>query len=300
MAVAENHTLTLWCRFGGVSNCVERRACARLVDGVSDYWRFTLSRQSLLKERLIVELDYGSRREALAMVDYLSRDVGMFKVGRHLYLHSGPDLVREIRQRGGEVFLDLKFHTPRVAPKAAAEATRLGVRMFDLHAGHSLEMMKRVRHEVNRLCHYEGLRRPYIVAIAMLAGMNGHPESCSAQCASALDQICVLARLAADASMDGIVTSPCQVSRVRDACGRRVMILTSTVFPGELSCDTPERIGPAEAVRSGADYLMLGKQVWNAADPVRLIHELLREMDRGVRCAQRRSLALFSQRPAIN
>jgi orotidine-5'-phosphate decarboxylase len=271
-----------------------------LVICVTEYWRFTLSRQSLLKERLIVDLDYGSRREALAMADYLSRCVGMFKVGRHLYLQSGPDLIREIRKRGGEVFLDLKFHTPRFAPKAAAEATRLGVKMFDLHAGHCLEMMERARQEVNRRCHYEGLRRPYIVAIAMLAGMNGHPESCSTQCASAPDRISLLARLAADASMDGILTSPCEVSRVRDACGRRVMILTSTVFPAELCCDEPGRVGPAEAVRAGADYLMLGKQVWNAADPLRLIRELLREMDRGIRCAQRGSLALFSQRPAIN
>jgi orotidine-5'-phosphate decarboxylase len=267
---------------------------------VTEYWRFTLSRQSLLKERLIVDLDHGSRREALAMVDHLSRYVGMFKVGRHLYLHAGPDLIREIRRRGGEVFLDLKFHTPRFAHKAAAEATRLGVKMFDLHAGHCVEMMERTRQEVNRLCHYEGLRRPYIIAIAMLAGMNGHPETCSSQCASAPDQISFLARLAADASMDGVVTSPCQVSRVRDACGRRVMILTSAIFPDDLWCDDPGRVGPAEAVRCGADYLMLGRPVWNASDPLRLIRELLREMDRGVRSAQRGSLALFSQRPAIN
>ncbi len=247
-----------------------------------------------------MDLDLGPRRDALAMVDYLSRYVGMFKVGRHLYLHSGPELIREIRRRGAEVFLDLKFHTPRFAHKAAAEATRLGVKMFDLHAGHCLEMMERTRHEVGRLCHQEGLRRPYIIAVAMLAGMNGHDDTCSAGCASAPDKISLLARLAADASMDGVITSPCQVGRVRMACGRRVMILTSAIFPDELWCEHPERVGPAEAVRSGADYLILGKPVWNAPDPLRLIREVLREMDRGIRSAQRSSLALFSQRPAIN
>lgn len=247
-----------------------------------------------------MDLDHGPRRDALAMVDYLSRYVGMFKVGRHLYLHSGPELIREIRRRGAEVFLDLKFHTPRFAHKAAAEATRLGVKMFDLHAGHCLEMMERTRHEVGRLCHQEGMRRPYIIAVAMLAGMNGHDDTCSAGCASAPDKISLLARLAADASMDGVITSPCQVGRVRMACGRRVMILTSAIFPDELWCEHPERVGPAEAVRSGADYLILGKPVWNAPDPLRLIREVLREMDRGIRSAQRSSLALFSQRPAIN
>ncbi|HEV3110000.1 MAG TPA: orotidine 5'-phosphate decarboxylase / HUMPS family protein [Candidatus Binataceae bacterium] len=267
---------------------------------MAEYWPFSLSRQSLLKERLIVDLGHGPRREALAMVEYLSRYVGMFKVGKHLYLQSGPELIREIRKRGAEVFLDLKFHTPRFACKAGVEATRLGVKMFDLHAGHSVEMMERTRHEVNRLCHCEGLRRPYIVAIAMLAGVNGHVETCSAQCGSAPDQIALLARLAADASMDGVVTSPCQVSRVRTACGRRVMIVTSAFSPDEACCDHPDRVGPAEAVRSGADYLMLGKPVWNAADPLRMIREVLREMDRGVRSAQRGSLALFSERPSVN
>ncbi len=267
---------------------------------MTEYWPFSLSRQSLLKERLIVELDHGPAREALSMVEYLSRYVGMFKVGKHLFLNAGPDLIREIRKRGAEVFLDLKFHTPGFACKAAVEATRLGVKMFDLHAGHCVEMMERTRHEVNRLCHYEGLRRPYIVAVAMLAGMNGHDVACAAQCSCAPERIALLARLAADSSMDGVVTSPCHVSRVRSACGRRVMIVTSAISPDDLWCERPDRVGPAEAVRSGADYLMLGRPLWHAADPLRMIREVLREMDRGVRSAQRGSLALFSERPAVN
>jgi len=267
---------------------------------VTEYWRFSLSRQSVLKERLVVDLDHGPRREALAMVEYLARYVGMFKVGKHLYVQSGPELIREIRRLGAEVFLDLKFHSPRLACRAAVEATRLGVKMFDLHPGHCIETMERTRHEVARVCHTEGLRRPYIVVVAMLAGMNGNAESCSARCDSSQDQIAMLARLAADASMDGVITSPCQVSRVRAACGRRVMIMTSAIAPDDEWCEHPDRIGPAEAVRSGADYLMLGKPVWNAADPLRMIREVLREMDRGVRSAQRGSLALFSERPSIN
>jgi orotidine-5'-phosphate decarboxylase len=267
--------------------------------GVTEYWPFSLSRQNLLKERLIVELDHAPRREALTMVDYLSRYVGMFKVGKHLYAQSGPEIIREIRRRGSEVFLDLKFHATRFACKAAVEATRLGVKMFDLHAGHSIGTMERTRLEVNRLCHCEGLRRPYIVAIAMLAGMNGSSDTCVAHDASPPDQIASLARLAADASMDGIVTSPCQVSRVRAACGRRVMIVTSANCTDEAWCEHSDRVSPSEAVRSGADYLILGKAVWNASDPLRTVREVLREMDRGVRSAQRSSLALFSERPSL-
>jgi orotidine-5'-phosphate decarboxylase len=271
---------------------------------VADYWPFSLSRQGLLKERLIVELDHGPRHEALAMVEHLSSAVGMFKVGKHLFMQSGPDFIREIRRRGGEVFLDLKFHdAPRCVSRAAIEATRLGVKMFDLHpgcssVGSSTAMMERTRQEVNKLCQCEGLRRPYIVAITMLTSLAA--QACRPECLSAGDQIAALARLAADAALDGVVTSPSQVSRVRAACGRRVMIVTFAVSTEDGWHEQPACIGPAQAVRSGADYLVVGKPVWKAADPLRLVREVLREMDRGVRSAQRGSLALFSERPSIN
>jgi orotidine-5'-phosphate decarboxylase len=273
---------------------------------VAEYWPFSLSRQGLLKERLIVELDHGPRHEALAMVEHLASSVGMFKVGKHLFMNSGPDLIRDIRRRGGEVFLDLKFHdAPRCVSRAAIEATRLGVKMFDLHpgystAGYGTAMMERTRQEVNKLCQCEGLRRPYIVAITMLTSLGAGGRACRPESLSAGDQIAALARLAADASLDGVVTSPSQVSRVRAVCGRRVMIVTFAVSTEDGWHEQPACIGPAQAVRSGADYLVVGKPVWKAADPLRMVRELLREMDRGVRSAQRGSLALFSERPSIN
>jgi len=273
---------------------------------VAEYWPFSLSRQSLLKERLIVELDHGTRHEALALVEHLASSVGMFKVGKHLFTQSGPDFIREIRRRGGEVFLDLKFHdAPRFVCRAAIEATRLGVKMFDLHpgsstAGSSTAMMERTRLEVNKLCHCEGLRRPYIVAVTMLTGLSGQDRACRPECVSAEDQIAALARLAADASLDGVVTSASQVSRVRAVCGRRVMIVTFAASTEDGWHEQPACIGPAQAVRSGADYLVVGKPLWKAADPLRMVREVLREMDRGVRSAQRGSMALFSERPSIN
>jgi orotidine-5'-phosphate decarboxylase len=266
---------------------------------VAEYWPFSLSRLGLLRERLIVELDHGRYREALAMVDRLAQAVGMFKVGKHLFMQAGPDLIREIRKRGGEVFLDLKFHnTPRSVCRAAIEATRLGVKMFDLHPGHSVALMERTRQEVNRLCHQEGLRRPYIVAVTMLTGLARRNQTWGCPDASAEAQIAALARLAADASLDGVVTSPHQVSRVREACGRRVIIVTFAES-AEDTYEQSDRVGPAQAVRMGADYLVIGKPLWTAPDPPRMVREVLREMDRGLRTAQRASLALFSERPVI-
>lgn len=267
---------------------------------MAEYWPFSLSRLGFLRERLIVELDHGRRREALAMVERLAQAVGMFKVGKHLFMQAGPDLIREIRKRGGEVFLDLKFHnTPRSVCRAATGATRLGVKMFDLHAGHSVALMERTRQEVNRLCHQEGLRRPYILAVTMLTSMARPEQMWGWRDASAEAQIAALARLAADASLDGVVISPHQVSRVRAACGRRVIIVTSAELADDAVHEQPGRFGPAQGIRMGADYLVIGKALWTAADPLRTVREVLREMDRGLRSAQRTSLALFSERPTL-
>ena len=142
---------------------------------MTQYWPFSgLMRQNALRERLIVSLDLRDRGDALKLVDRLARVVGMFKVGRALFVGGGPDFIREIRRRGAEVFLDLKFHdSPQKVLRAAVEATRLGVKMFDIHPYGSncgsTEMMTRTRAEVARICRTEGLRRPSILAIATLA-----------------------------------------------------------------------------------------------------------------------------------
>src|SRR5580698_6836720 len=122
---------------------------------MSQYWPFSvLPRYGALRERLIVSLDLGDRRAALKMVDQLGRLVGMFKVGKQLFVSGGPEFVRDIRRRGAEVFLDLRFHdSPRSLMRAALEATRLGVRMFDVHFNGHPESIGPVRAEINRLAH---------------------------------------------------------------------------------------------------------------------------------------------------
>src|SRR5262249_52657713 len=136
-------------------------------------------------------------------------------------------LIREIRNRGAEVFLDLKFHdNSRSVIRAALEATRLGVRMFDIHPGSS-DMMARTRLEVARVCRAEGLRRPQILAVTMLAGLPSHHDSTAAPgCA---DRVIDLARSSAGAGLDGVFTSMAEVERVREACGRKFMIVTCGV-----------------------------------------------------------------------
>lgn len=255
-----------------------------------DYWPFSILRHSALRERLIVELDHGSPGEALRMVEQLASLVGMFKVGKHLFLQGGPELLRAIRRRGGEIFLDLKFQdSPRMLSRAAAQATRLGVKMFDLHPSYSLEGLERTRAEISRLCQLEGLRRPYLLAVAMYLSLVRPAE------ASLGDdqQLARLAQLAAQAVVDGVLTDPEHASRVRGVCGRRFLIVTSG--RGQIGDDGRE---PANhGLRAGADYLILGRALWEAADPQQRVHQILTELERGLRSGPRIPASLLAERP---
>jgi orotidine-5'-phosphate decarboxylase len=262
---------------------------------MTQYWPFAgLMRHATLRERVIVSLDLGGPREGLRMVDELARSVGMFKIGKSLFLNGGPDFVRDIRRRGGEVFLDLKFHdTPQAVSKAAVEATRLGVRMFDLHPSGSLEMMERARTEVARVCRNEGRRRPHILAVTMLAALHREDPSYG----DGLHQVVQLAKRAAEASLDGVVVPAQDTASVRAACGRRFIIATSGVrlgLEGDRCCEAGSAAG---VIAAGADYLVIGSPIWRAVEPLRALREILEEVERGLRANSRTSLELFYSRP---
>jgi orotidine-5'-phosphate decarboxylase len=264
---------------------------------MTQYWPFTgLLRHGALRERLIVSLDMADRRQALALVERLARMVGMFRVGRGLFVGGGTDLIREIRARGAEVFLDLRFHdTPPKVLRAAMEATRLGVRMFDLHPYGSVELMSRVRIEVARLCRNEGLRRPQILAVAMLAGVDS--PLANRKPTRAADGVLELAKAAADSSLDGVYTAAHEVARVRAACGRRFIIVTTGVQLRDGLKPGPRCVTAADAIRAGADYIVAGGALWRAAEPARTVREITESMERGLRASPRIGLELVSSRP---
>src|SRR5574337_2028946 len=152
-----------------------------------------------MRERLILALDVDDLERVKQTVRLLVGEVGMFKVGKQLFTYAGPQAVKLIQGMGGEVFLDLKFHDiPNTVAKAAIEATRLGVKMFNVHASGSLEMMRLTVREVNRVCRQESLRRPILLAVTVLTSLNESDLKKVGVSSEVGDQVVRLARLSQD------------------------------------------------------------------------------------------------------
>ncbi len=239
--------------------------------------------QGQMRARLIFALDVASTKEAIELVDLLKDEVGLFKVGKQLFLHAGPEIIRQIKERGGEVFLDLKFHDiPRTVAKAGAEATRLGVRMFDLHASGSVAMMRQSVAEVNKVSRTEHLVRPKLLAVTVLTSLNQDDLKRVGFRSGVESQVVRLAKLAREAGMDGVVASPQEVARIRKECGRRFLIVTPGIRAPKGALDDQKRVlTPEEAIRAGANYLVVGSPIRNAADPAAAARNIVAAMERG-------------------
>jgi orotidine-5'-phosphate decarboxylase len=238
-----------------------------------------------MRERLILALDVEDLDRVKAALKLLSGAVGMFKVGKQLFTHAGPQAVKLIQEMGGEVFLDLKFHDiPTTVAKAAIEATRLGVKMFNVHASGSLAMMRQTAREVNRVCRQESLRKPIMLAVTVLTSLNESDLKKVGVTGEVADQVVRLALLSQKAGMDGVVAAPNEVSEIRAACGRRFVIVTPGIRLQKSKRDDQKRVmTPADAVRAGVDYIVVGRPIMEAADPVSVAREIIAEMEQSAK-----------------
>jgi orotidine-5'-phosphate decarboxylase len=240
-------------------------------------------RRGSMRERLIVALDVDDLEQAKDLVRLLAPEVGMFKIGKQLFTHAGPQAVRLIQDLDGEIFLDLKFHDiPNTVAKAAIEATRLGVKMFNVHASGSLEMMRTTVKEVERLCQRGRLRRPIMLAVTVLTSLDQEDLQRVGVEHKVADQVVRLALLTKEAGMDGVVASPHEVADIRSACGRRFVIVTPGIRPAESRRDDQQRVmTPGDAVRAGVDYIVVGRPILEAKDPVSAARTIVAEMEDG-------------------
>jgi orotidine-5'-phosphate decarboxylase len=235
-----------------------------------------------MRERLIAALDIDSLQEAQELVRLLAANVGMFKIGKQLFTHAGPQAVRLIQELGGEIFLDLKFHDiPNTVAKAAIEATRMGVRMFNVHASGSLEMMRLTVKEVERVCRQEKRRKPIMLAVTVLTSLNQDDLKRVGVDGKVADQVVRLALLTKEAGMDGVVASPQEIGDIRNACGRHFVIVTPGIRPADSKRNDQQRVmTPGAAVRAGVDYIVVGRPILEAEDRVAAARGIVAEMEK--------------------
>ena len=242
------------------------------------------------KEKLIVALDVETADEARRLVAELRGEVGMFKVGSQLFTSAGPDFVRGLVREGARVFLDLKFHDiPNTVASAAREAVRLGVRLFDLHAAGGAEMMRRAADATAEEAARLGVEKPELVAVTVLTSMDtaGLAEV-GVSAATVEEQVRRLARLADECGLDGVVASPHEIRPVREAVGRAgFRVVTPGVSPTAAAYADQKRVtSPSEAVRLGADYLVVGRAILNSDGPARAARAVVEEMEGAVDSSQ--------------
>ncbi len=234
-------------------------------------------------DKLLVALDVDSGARALELAAALDGVAGGFKVGSRLFTLEGPALVRSLCARGARVFLDLKFHDiPNTVAKAAIEATRLGVKMFNVHASGSLEMMRLTAKEVTRVCRQQKLRKPIMLAVTVLTSLNQDDLQRVGVERKVADQVVRLALLTKEAGMDGVVASPHEVADIRAACGRRFVIVTPGIRPSDGNRNDQQRVmTPQDAIRGGVDYIVVGRPIIEAKDPVAAARAVVADMQLG-------------------
>ena len=234
------------------------------------------------QERLVLALDVDSLEKAEELVDKLSNYVGVFKIGNQLFTAEGPKVVEMINQKGGKVFLDLKFHDiPNTVAGAAEVATELGVYIFDVHASGGAEMMRSAVEASKRISLTSGKRRSLILGVTILTSLNQEIlEKELGITARVEEQVRRLAKLAQAAGLDGVTASSWEIAEIRKACGRDFIILTPGIRPAGKSFGDQKRImTPQEAIKLGADFLVIGRPITEASDPVEATKKILKEME---------------------
>ena len=221
-------------------------------------------------ERVLVALDVPTAASALTLADRLRGAVAGFKIGSQLFTAAGPSVVRALVDRGDRVFLDLKFHDiPNTVAQACAAATRLGVWMLNVHAAGGRAMLVAARESVDATAAETGKAKPLLIAVTVLTSLGDQDLAELGIAETAPRQALRLARLAADVGLDGVVCSAVEAPVLRSALGRRFVLVTPGIRPAGSARDDQTRIiTPEAAIANGSDYLVIGRPITQASDPV--------------------------------
>ncbi|PYQ30486.1 MAG: orotidine-5'-phosphate decarboxylase [Acidobacteria bacterium] len=210
------------------------------------------------RDRLVVALDVSTRNDVLRLLDQLHDAAGVFKIGLQAFTALGPSIVREVVARGERVFLDLKIHDiPNTASHAIHEVASLGASMTTVHASGGESML--------RACAHDSV---LVLGVTVLTSLDDASLQSVGFTDNAIDTAARLARLAQASGLRGVVASPHEIAAIREACGSDFVILTPGIRPsGADAGDQRRTMTPREAISAGADYIVVGRPITNAANP---------------------------------
>ncbi len=227
------------------------------------------------KSRVIVALDYPDAASAMQLVARLTPDLCRLKVGKELFTRAGPQLVEDLAARGFDVFLDLKFHDiPNTVASACHAAADLGVWMMNVHALGGERMLQAAKEGVTRATH-----TPLLIAVTILTSMDESDLAAVGLAGSPLDNVLRLAQLAQQSGLDGVVCSSRETPVLREQLDPGFRLITPGIRPAGSQADDQRRVmTPVDAINSGSDYLVIGRPVTRADDPVSVLRTINSEL----------------------
>ena len=225
--------------------------------------------------KIIIALDYPAAAPALALAERLQPELCRLKVGKELFTAAGPGLIEQLQQRGFEIFLDLKFHDiPNTTAQACKAAASLGVWMVNVHALGGRKMLEAAH---DAIAH--STQRPRLIAVTMLTSMAQEDLADIGIDATPAEMVLRLAKLAQDSGLDGVVCSAQEAALLREQCGNEFCLVTPGIRPLQASLDDQSRVmTPLAALQAGSSYLVIGRPITKAADPLQALLDINQEI----------------------
>ena len=226
--------------------------------------------------KIIIALDYAAEKPALELVNSLDPTQCRLKVGKELFTAAGPTLVEKFMQRDFEIFLDLKFHDiPNTVAQACKVAASLGVWMVNVHALGGRKMLEAARDAIANSKH-----QPKLIAVTMLTSMAQPDLADIGITATPAEMVLRLATLARDSGLDGVVCSAQEAALLREQCGSEFCLVTPGIRPATASLDDQSRVmTPQAAMQAGSSYLVIGRPITQAADPLQALLDINQEIE---------------------
>lgn len=229
-----------------------------------------------MNKDVIIALDFPSKQETLGFLDRFEAEKPFVKIGMELFYAEGPDIVREIKARGHKIFLDLKLHDiPNTVKRAMAVLSKLDVDMCNLHAAGASEMMKAALEGLTR----EDGSRPLLIAVTQLTSTDSAALKNELLINAPMDEtVMKYAKNAALSGLDGVVCSPLEAAKVKQFCGVRFLTVTPGIrfADGEVG-DQKRIMTPEKAKDAGCDYIVVGRPITKADDPVAAYKRCVKE-----------------------